>query len=72
MLKVPAGVKKIGKHAVYDCSGITDIYIGPEVTYIHPQAIYTYNTAGPVIHGVSGSAAEQFAVSGGYTWKEEE
>lgn len=72
ILKVSEGVNKIGKYAVYDCSGMTDIYIGPEVTYIHPQAIYTYNAAGPVIHGVSGSEAEKFAVSRGYTWKEEE
>lgn len=72
MLKISEGVKKIGKYAVYDCSGMTDIYIGPDVTYIHPQAIYTYNAAGPVIHGVSGSEAEKFAVSRGYTWKEEE
>ena len=72
MLKVPEGVIKIGKYAVYECTGMTDIYIGPEVTYIHPQAIYTYNAEEPVIHGVSGSEAEKFAVSRGYTWKEEE
>ena len=72
MLNVSEGVKKIGEHAVYECGGMTDIFIGPEVTYIHPQAIYTYNAAAPVIHGVSGSEAEQFAVSRGYTWKEEE
>ena len=72
MLKVPEGVNKIGKYAIYNCSGITDIYIGPEVTYIHPQAIYVYDAEVPVIHGVSGSEAEQFAVSRGYTWKEEE
>ena len=72
MLNVSEGVKKIGEHAVYECGGMTDIFIGPEVTYIHPQAIWTYNAAAPVIHGVSGSEAEQFAVSRGYTWKEEE
>ena len=72
MLKVPEGVKKIGKYAVYNCTGLTDIFVGPEVTYIHPQAIYVYDAAGPVIHGVSGSEAEKFAVSRGYTWKEEE
>ncbi|MBQ8053119.1 MAG: leucine-rich repeat protein [Lachnospiraceae bacterium] len=72
MLEVPEGVKKIGKHAVYDCYGLTDLYIGPEVTYIHPQAIYIYDAAGPVIHGEGGSEAEKFAVSRGYTWKEEE
>ena len=72
MLKVPEGVNKIGKYAVYECTGMTDLYIGPEVTYIHPQAIYTYNAEEPVIHGVSGSEAEKFAVSRGYTWKEEE
>ena len=72
MLKVPEGVNKIGKHAVFECGGMTDLYIGPEVTYIHPQAIFVYNAAAPVIHGVSGSEAEQFAVSRGYTWKEEE
>lgn len=72
MLRVPEGVKKIGRHAVHNCTGITDIYIGPEVTYIHPQAIYVYDAAEPVIHGVSRSEAEKFAVSRGYTWKEEE
>ena len=70
-LKVPGSVKKIGKYAVYNCDGISDIYIGPAVTYIHPQAIYSYKDAGLVIHGVRGSEAERFAAARGYTWKEE-
>ena len=70
-LKVPDGVKKIGKYAIYNCDDVRDIYIGPGVTYIHPQAIYNYNSAAPVIHGVKGSEAERFAAARGYSWKEE-
>ncbi len=71
-VRVPESVKNIEKYAFYSCAGITDIYIGPEVTYIHPQAIYLgYDAAVPVIHGVSGSEAKRFAESRGYQWKEE-
>ena len=69
-LAVPDSVKRIDKHAFYDCAGITDIYIGPDVTSIHPQAIYLYDKENKiVIHGRNGSEAEHFAVSRGYEWK---
>ena len=51
-------------------AGITDIYIGPDVTSIHPQAIYLSDKEHKiVIHGRNGSEAEHFAVSRGYEWK---
>ena len=69
-LVVPDSVKRIDKHAFYECTGITDIYIGPDVTSIHPQAIYLYDKENKiVIHGRNGSEAEHFAVSRGYEWK---
>ena len=69
-LIVPDSVKRIEKHAFYDCAGITDIYIGPDVTSIHPQAIYLSDKEHKiVIHGRNGSEAEHFAVSRGYEWK---
>ena len=69
-LNVPDSVKRIEKHAFYDCIGITDIYIGPDVTSIHPQTIYLSDKEHKiVIHGRNGSEAEHFAVSRGYEWK---
>ncbi len=69
-LRVPDSVKRIEKHAFYNCTGITDIYIGPDVTSIHPQTTYlSDNEQKIVIHGKNGSEAEHFAVSRGYEWK---
>lgn len=71
-VKVPDSVKRIEKYAFYDCAGMTDVYIGPEVTSIHPQAIYQSDKEQKiVIHGPAGSEAEHFAVSRGYEWKED-
>ena len=69
-VRIPDSVKRIEKYAFYDCAGITDVYIGPDVTSIHPQAIYQYDKEQKiVIHGEAGSEAEHFAVSRGYEWK---
>ena len=71
--RVPDSVKRIEKHAFYECSEITDIYIGSGVTSINPQAIYFYEESHRiVIHGQKGSEAEHFAVSRGYEWREDE
>ncbi|MBQ3406492.1 MAG: leucine-rich repeat protein, partial [Lachnospiraceae bacterium] len=57
-VKVPDSVKRIEKYAFYDCAGMTDVYIGPEVTSIHPQAIYQSDKEQKiVIHGPAGSEA---------------
>ena len=70
---MPDSVKRIEKHAFYECSEITDIYIGSGVTSINPQAIYFYEESHRiVIHGQKGSEAEHFAVSRGYEWREDE
>ena len=63
-------MKRNYKNAFYDCAGITDIFIGPDVTSIHPQAVYQSEKEQKiVIHGQAGSEAEHFAVSRGYEWK---
>ena len=71
-MTVPAGVTEIGRYAFYDCDGITDVHISPEVTRISPQAFFVgYGKPTPVIHGQAGSEAERFALSVGMEWKEE-
>ena len=70
--RVPDSVKRIEKFAFYSCNEITDIYIGPGVSSINPQAVYLYDKNQRVaIHGQKGSEAEHFAVSRGFEWKEE-
>ena len=69
---MPDSVKRIEKYAFHECGEITDIYIGPGVSSINPQAIYFSDmTHRIVIHGQKGSEAEHFAVSRGYEWKED-
>ena len=70
---VPDSVKRIENDAFHSCIDITDIYIGPDVTYIHPKAIENYynDATNPVIHGQKDSEAERFALSRGFEWIEE-
>ena len=59
VIKLPDGIKTIGKRAFANCKGLRRIYIPASVSTIEEDAFE--NTPNVVIYGIDGSAAERFA-----------
>lgn len=65
--KLPEGAKSIGKNAFASCTKLKYVYIPATVTSIDSTAFS--GVSGLTVFGKSGSAAEDYALDQGYTFK---
>lgn len=65
---IPETVKTIKSYSFYSCDNLTSVAIPESVTTIEDNAFY--NITNLTIYGVPGSAAYNFAISNGYTFKD--